>query len=153
MAQGIAAQLGNLILNDSSWLFVNVFDNQTSRIPPSQNLQYYNSTLETTNYSYLRYKNETIDPVNQAGTALDYYFRSDTFSYPAICTYAISGQYGFLNRLLFYLLMIFALVVRKHLWIVSAALGTAMTYAASAAVHAFALLAYGSCTKLKRNIC
>ena len=138
----VAAQLSILNFNDSNWYFVNDLDNQSSRIPPSNNLQYLNSTLENLTYSYLRYKNETVDPVFQAGLALDYLFRPNTFSYSALCAYPISGQYGFLNRLLFYLLMIFALLVRKHTWLVSAALGTAMTYAASAAVHAFALLAY-----------
>ena len=141
MAQDFAAQLGNLVLNDSNWRPVNVMDNLTSGIPPSGNLQYWNSTLGNSNYTYLRYSHEIANPVAEAATALDYYFRPNTFSYAAYCTYPISGQYGFLNRLLFYLLMIFALVERRHIWLAAAALGTAMTYAANAAVHAFALLA------------
>lgn len=143
MIESFATQLGNLLLNDSNWTPVNVFNNLTSGIPPSGNLQH--SKLDSTsNYTYLRYRQDIADPVTEAATALDYYFRPDTFSYNAHCTYAISGQYGFMNRLLFYLLMIFALIARKHPWLVAAALGTSMTYAASAAVHAFALLkAYG----------
>ncbi|KAI9894396.1 MAG: hypothetical protein M1814_003152 [Vezdaea aestivalis] len=51
----------------------------------------------------------------------------------------MSGQYGFLPRLLYYLLLIAALALRHHPWLATAALGTAMTYAATAAVHVFAL--------------
>ena len=140
MTQALATQLGNLVINDSNWQPFNVLDNLTSGIPPSGNLNYstWNSTFDHSNYTYLRYNHEIAQPVR---TAVDYYFRPNTFTYSAACTYPISGQYGFLNRLLFYLLMIFALVARKHPWLAAAALGTAMTYAASAAVHAFALLA------------
>lgn len=143
MNESFATQLGNLLINDSNWTPVNVFNDLTSGIPPSGNLQY--STLGSfSNDTYLRYRGDIADPVTEAATAIDYFFRPDTFSYNAWCTYPISGQYGFMNRLLFYLLMIFALIARKHPWLVAAALGTSMTYAASAAVHAFALLkAYG----------
>ncbi|CZR58194.1 uncharacterized protein PAC_08085 [Phialocephala subalpina] len=55
------------------------------------------------------------------------------------CVYPISGQYDTLSRALFYVLMIFSLVFRRHIWISVAALGTAMTYAAVSAVHLFAL--------------
>lgn len=140
MIESFATQLGTLLINESNWTPVNVFINLTSGIPPSGNLQHFN----TSNYTYLRYRQDVANPVAEAATALDYYFRPNTFSYNAWCTYPISGQYGFMNRLLFYLLMIFALIARKHPWLVAAALGTSMTYAASAAVHAFALLkAYG----------
>jgi len=143
MTESFATHLGNLLINDSNWNPVNVFNNLTSGIPPSGNLQLSNFD-GTSNYTYLRYHRDVADPLTEAATALDYYFRPNTFSYNARCTYPISGQYGFMNRLLFYLLMIFALVARKHPWLVAAALGTSMTYAASAAVHAFALLkAYG----------
>lgn len=109
---------------------------------PSGNLQFssWNNTLGAPNYTYLRYSNERTHLSSEAAATLDYYFRPNTFSYPIPCTYAISGQYGFLNRLLFYLLMIVALIARKHQWLTAAALGTTMTYAATAAVHAFNLL-------------
>lgn len=37
--------------------------------------------------------------------------------------------------------MIFALLARRRTWLAAAALGSAMTFAASAAIHALALLA------------
>lgn len=128
------------MLNDSNWQAANAFYNLTSQIPPSGNLEYstWRSSPENSNYSYFRYNHESFHSI--IGPALDYYFRPETFSYRGFCGYPMSGQYGFLNRLLFYLLMIFALIARKHSWLAAAALGTAMTYAGSAAVHAFALL-------------
>ena len=74
------------------------------------------------------------------GKTVDQLFRPSVFSYEQECVYAISGQYGFLPRLLYYVLLIFCLFLRRHLWLSTAALGAAMTYAATASVHAFALL-------------
>ena len=74
------------------------------------------------------------------GKTMDQLFQPSVFSYEQRCIYAISGQYGFLPRLMYYLLLIFSLILRKHFWLSTAALGTAMTYAATASVHAFALL-------------
>lgn len=74
------------------------------------------------------------------GKTVDLLFQPSVFSYEQKCIYAISGQYGFLPRLIYYLLLIFSLILRKHFWLSTAALGTAMTYAATASVHAFALL-------------
>ena len=137
-----ASILGALMLDDSSWDAVNVFHNLTSGIPPSGNLErsIWNTSVQDSNYSYFRYNHESFHLHSTIGPTLDYLFRTETFSYSGLCVYPISGQYGFLNRLLFYVLMIFAFIVRKHDWLAAAALGTAMTYAASAAVHAFALL-------------
>ena len=45
--------------------------------------------------------------------------------FPVTCVYPISGQYDTLSRALFYVLMIFSLVFRRHIWISVAALGTA----------------------------
>jgi hypothetical protein len=50
--------------------------------------------------------------------------------------YPISGQYALLQRALYYGLLAFSIVSRKTPWLVAGALGAAMTYAASAAVHA-----------------
>ena len=74
------------------------------------------------------------------GKTVDLLFQPSTFSYQQDCIYAISGQYGFLPRLIYYLLLIFSLILRRHLWLSTAALGAAMTYAATASVHAFILL-------------
>jgi hypothetical protein len=52
------------------------------------------------------------------------------------CDYPISGQYALLQRVLYYGLLLFSIVSRKTPWLVAGALGAAMTYAASAAVHA-----------------
>ena len=67
------------------------------------------------------------------------FFNSTSFTAPVLCTYAISGAYGFYPRLLYYVLLAFSLIFRRHIWLSTAALGTAMTYAATAAVHSFAL--------------
>ena len=74
------------------------------------------------------------------GKTVDLLFQPGVFSYEQECIYPISGQYGFLPRLIYYLLLIFSLILRKHFWLSTAALGAAMTYAATASVHAFALL-------------
>ncbi|KAI9797217.1 MAG: hypothetical protein M1833_005626 [Piccolia ochrophora] len=68
------------------------------------------------------------------------FFNSTSYTAPVLCTYAISGGYGFHPRLLYYVLLVFSLVFRRHIWLSTAALGTAMTYAATAAVHSLALL-------------
>lgn len=52
------------------------------------------------------------------------------------CVYPISGQYALLQRVLYYSLLLFSIVSRKTPWLVAGALGAAMTYAGSAAVHA-----------------
>ncbi|KAF7173269.1 hypothetical protein CNMCM5623_005496 [Aspergillus felis] len=52
------------------------------------------------------------------------------------CVYPISGQYALLQRVLYYGLLLFAIVSRKTPWLVAGALGAAMTYAGSAAAHA-----------------
>lgn len=74
------------------------------------------------------------------GKTIDLLFQPSVFSYEQLCVYPISGQYGFLPRLLYYVLLIFSLILHEHDWLSTAALGTAMTYAATASVHAFALL-------------
>ncbi|KFY14814.1 hypothetical protein V492_02399 [Pseudogymnoascus sp. VKM F-4246] len=56
------------------------------------------------------------------------------------CVYPISGQYNTLSRALFYVLIVFSLIFRRHVWLSVAALGTAMTYAAVSAIHLFALV-------------
>ncbi|RHZ50661.1 uncharacterized protein CDV56_103324 [Aspergillus thermomutatus] len=52
------------------------------------------------------------------------------------CVYPISGQYALLQRVLYYALLLFSIISRKTPWLVAGALGAAMTYAGSAAVHA-----------------
>jgi hypothetical protein len=74
------------------------------------------------------------------GLTVDALFQPDVFSFIPRCTYAISGQYGFLPRLVYYLLLIFSLILRRHEYLSVAALETSMTYASVACVHAFALM-------------
>lgn len=56
------------------------------------------------------------------------------------CSYPISGSYGPTPRYLFYVLVLIALHKRKTAWIVTAALGSVMTYSATAAIHALVLV-------------
>lgn len=82
----------------------------------------------------------TTTNISIIGPEIDSLFDPQMFSYPQPCAYAISGQYGFLPRLLYYLLLVISLLLRKHDWLSAGALTGAMTYSASACVHAFALL-------------
>ena len=56
------------------------------------------------------------------------------------CSYPMSGGYGPTPRYLFYILALFAIMKRKSAWVVTAALGSVMTYSATAAVHAAVLV-------------
>ena len=122
-----------------------VFENGTSNYPgistlagSSGNLNYtrWNASLGTLSFDPSKTNYSTIhQTVNEL-------FRPEVFSYHQPCAYAISGSYGFLPRLLYYVLLIFALILRKHTWLSPAALGVAMTYAATACVHTFALLTW-----------
>ncbi|KAF2088809.1 hypothetical protein K490DRAFT_64022 [Saccharata proteae CBS 121410] len=60
---------------------------------------------------------------------------------PVACMYPLSGQYDTLVRSLFYILLVASLLFRRHNWLATAALGSAMTYAATSAIHLFILLA------------
>ncbi|PKX88955.1 uncharacterized protein P174DRAFT_379444 [Aspergillus novofumigatus IBT 16806] len=76
----------------------------------------------------------TIVPAASASSLLQY---NATLGEGRIeCVYPISGQYALLQRVLYYGLLLFSIVSRKTPWLVAGALGAAMTYAASAAVHA-----------------
>ncbi len=57
------------------------------------------------------------------------------------CIYPLSGQYGPLPRVLYYVLLLAGLLWRGHPWIAVVYLGVAMSYSAATAVHAFALIA------------
>lgn len=56
------------------------------------------------------------------------------------CSYPISGGYGPTPRYIFYSLALFALCMRKRAWVITAALGSVMTYSSTAAVHAIVLV-------------
>lgn len=138
-------ELSTLMLNSSNWEHVNVLNNVTPGIPPSKVLRYSisNSSSDNTSYIYLSFNLDIAPAIggNNAGfNSLNWFFGPDIFIYGIACTYPASGQYGFLNRLLDYILMIFALIAGRRTWLAAATLGTEMTVAASAAMHTFALL-------------
>lgn len=57
-----------------------------------------------------------------------------------VCAYQLSGQYGLLPRLLFYVLVVFAAVDSSHLWLITGALASTSIYLSTIVVHAFILL-------------
>lgn len=60
-----------------------------------------------------------------------------------VCVYQLSGQYGLLSRLLFYVVIVFAAVGSSHVWLIAGALTSALIYSGTAVVHAF-ILAIGT---------
>lgn len=58
-----------------------------------------------------------------------------------LCVYPMSGQYSLLNRLLYYALIVFAVVLHSHPWLVAGPLAYIMTYSSTAAVHALIMAA------------
>ena len=63
-----------------------------------------------------------------------------TYVVGQLCIFPISGAYGFLNRLLYYCLLLFSILVRNSSWLCPASLGVAMSYSVGACVHTFVLL-------------
>ncbi|MCJ1436675.1 hypothetical protein MMC27_006056 [Xylographa pallens] len=57
-----------------------------------------------------------------------------------VCWYPLSGNYGRLPRILFYLTLLFALLARTHQWLIAGALAAALTYSGTAAIHACLLV-------------
>ncbi|KAL2818015.1 hypothetical protein BJX63DRAFT_429346 [Aspergillus granulosus] len=58
-----------------------------------------------------------------------------------LCVYPLSGFYAPLQRILFYILLSFAVIGRRQRWLVAGALASAMTYCGAAAIQSFFLLA------------
>ncbi len=69
-----------------------------------------------------------------------------------VCTYPISGQYGLLPRLQFYLLAIFGISYRHRKWLVAGALASTLTSAGSAAIHAIILAFFRDKTAVDLDI-
>ncbi|KAL4959530.1 uncharacterized protein BDV14DRAFT_184526 [Aspergillus stella-maris] len=57
------------------------------------------------------------------------------------CVYPLSGVYAPLQRILFYILLTFGVIGRRHRWLVAGALASAMTYCGAAAIHSIFLIA------------
>lgn len=72
---------------------------------------------------------------------LDSTYNSSNF-FDVNCAWPISGQYCILPRALFYVLIVFALVMRRYPWLVAGALASALTYSGTAALHAMGLAWY-----------
>ncbi|KAL8762943.1 MAG: hypothetical protein Q9184_001165 [Pyrenodesmia sp. 2 TL-2023] len=58
-----------------------------------------------------------------------------------ICVYPISGPYGYLQRFLLYSLLAFAVIAHRWEWLVRGSAAAAMTYSATACIHAILLAA------------
>ena len=56
------------------------------------------------------------------------------------CVYAISGTYGLLPRLLYYVTLVFAIFGRTKEWLIIGALVSALTYGGTSAIHQMALV-------------
>ncbi|KAL8959880.1 MAG: hypothetical protein Q9193_003328 [Seirophora villosa] len=58
-----------------------------------------------------------------------------------VCVFPLSGPYGFLQRVLFYTLLTFAVVAHRAEWLIRGSLAAAMIYSSSASIHALCLAA------------
>jgi hypothetical protein len=62
-------------------------------------------------------------------------------SHPVNCLYSVSGQYGHAQRILYYvLLLVGTFIAPWQEWLAAAALGVAMAYGGTAAIHAFIIV-------------
>ncbi|RYP43613.1 hypothetical protein DL770_011555 [Monosporascus sp. CRB-9-2] len=57
-----------------------------------------------------------------------------------LCVYPLSGLYTPLQRILFYLLLIYGVLGRRQRWLVAGALASAMSYGGAAAIHSILLV-------------
>ncbi|KAK2789964.1 hypothetical protein FQN52_005772 [Onygenales sp. PD_12] len=57
-----------------------------------------------------------------------------------ICVFPMSGPYNLLQRVLFYMLLVFAILGRRQRWLVFGALASAMSYSGAAALHGLLLV-------------
>jgi hypothetical protein len=98
-----------------------------------------NLTIYPNNVAGISFPVEALD-IRWTFTLAQSIFDTSNYRIGIYCQYPLSGQYDVLPRGLFYLLLIFSLLFRRHNWLATAALGTAMTYAAVSAVHMLALV-------------
>ncbi|KAI1121402.1 hypothetical protein F5Y10DRAFT_102068 [Nemania abortiva] len=64
-----------------------------------------------------------------------------TTGFEVVCAWAVSGQYGFGTRLLYYILVALSVLARRKEWLKNASLAAALLLPAVAAVHAIVLAA------------
>lgn len=74
-----------------------------------------------------------------AGTTLASEYNAATDQDKVVCVYPLSGQYGLLPRLLYYDLLIFAVLAQHQVWLIAGAPASALTYSGTAAIHAIIL--------------
>jgi hypothetical protein len=98
-----------------------------------------NLTVYANNIAGITFPVEGLD-ITWTFTLAQSIFDPSNYRIGVYCIYPLSGQYDILPRGLFYLLLIFSVLFRRHNWLATAALGTAMTYAAVSAVHMLALV-------------
>ncbi|KIW06046.1 uncharacterized protein PV09_03222 [Verruconis gallopava] len=106
-----------------------VLNGSSSRYAP---LIYVNGTFSTyatnaVNYGLQRDLNTSVAP-----------YSDEDWTIPVTCELPISRNYSFLNRVLYYALLVFALIAPRHKWLVFGALASATIYSGCAAVQAIA---------------
>ncbi|PVH97755.1 hypothetical protein DM02DRAFT_616303 [Periconia macrospinosa] len=108
--------------------------------PAGNNSQPVNLTILPDNLAAVQFYSNEGQPFAQIFPLVRTLLSPEYYGGTIHCTYPVSGSYDFLTRILFYCLLLFALLFRRHSWLAVAALGTAMTYSATTAVHGLALL-------------
>ena len=120
------------LFSQSNWNYFAVY-------PGNDHEQHVYLTIFANNLSSLSFN--ASDPTITYGLAIAAsLFDPDVLRQPVWCINPLSGQYDVLPRGLYYLLLVVSFFFRRHSWLGPAALGTAMVYAATSAVHLFALI-------------
>lgn len=99
-----------------------------------------NVSFDSNSVTTLTFKNDVASNFSAWASMIAQFTDPSFFTASVSCTSAISGQYGFLPRLLYYFLLVFAVMLRHKTWLATAAVATAMSYASTTAVHVFVLL-------------
>jgi hypothetical protein len=131
-----------LVTVPAVWNFTTILDvtgrsqavdiyNLTAPYPDLQPSVYVNGTYSTyatnaLNYAVVAVQNTSTTP-----------YSDEDWTLPVICEWPISGMYSRLNRILYYVTLVFALVVRHHDWLVAGALASATSYSGAAAIQAW----------------
>lgn len=63
-------------------------------------------------------------------------------TFPVICAYPLSGQYGPGTRILYYGLVAICIFMRKHEWLREPCLAAALLFPALASIHAIIMACY-----------
>ncbi|KFY32624.1 hypothetical protein V493_00022 [Pseudogymnoascus sp. VKM F-4281 (FW-2241)] len=138
----MSTSIEDSILYQYDWRTGNLFDmvdEDYAAYPGNEYDQGVGLVLYEDNYAALTF--QVTSPIMNSAFALsESIFDPGRVQMHISCVYPISGQYNTLSRSLFYVLIVFSLIFRRHVWLSVAALGTAMTYATVSAIHLFALV-------------